>query len=249
MNFAIIAAGEGSRLQSEGSQTAKPLVRVGGQTLVGRLIDTFMANGAENIDVITNSSRPEVAEYLRSLDAPLTVISAQTPSSMHSMAAMNLGRHRSKVVATTVDTVFPAADFARYVEAFRRCSDADAFMAITPLIDDEKPLYVDFDPSTGRIRAFLDTPTPTTRYCSGGIYGLTPAALEVLDRCIAEGQSRMRGFQRALIESGLRVKGFVIDRIIDVDHVGDIAKAESIASPSDNTIENISLTNHDQDNG
>ena len=232
MNYAIIAAGEGSRLGSEGVATAKPLVEVGGQTLIGRLIDTFVAAGAAHIDVITNSSRPEVARYLRGLDAPLEVISGQTPSSMHSLAAMNLARHGGKVVATTVDTVFSADDFRRYVEAFESDVEADAFMAITPLIDDEKPLYVDFDPATGEIRGFLDEPREGVGYCSGGIYGLTPKALALLDRCLAEGVSRMRGYQRALISSGLRVKGFVINRIIDVDHASDIPKASQLLTPN-----------------
>ena len=38
MKFAIIAAGEGSRLQQEGVELPKPLVKVCGEALIDRLI-------------------------------------------------------------------------------------------------------------------------------------------------------------------------------------------------------------------
>ncbi|MDE6417354.1 MAG: NDP-sugar synthase, partial [Duncaniella sp.] len=64
------------------------------------------------------------------------------------------------------------------------------------------------------------------KYVSGGIYGLTRPAVDVLDRCMAEGVSRMRNYQRRLVEAGLDLKAYVIDQIIDVDHAGDIATAQ-----------------------
>ena len=52
MKYAIIAAGEGSRLAAEGIELPKPLVEVGGKALIDRLIGIFMDNGAEEIVVI-----------------------------------------------------------------------------------------------------------------------------------------------------------------------------------------------------
>ena len=52
MKFAIIAAGEGSRLASEGINVPKPLIEVGGEKLIDRLIRIFMDNEAEEIVVI-----------------------------------------------------------------------------------------------------------------------------------------------------------------------------------------------------
>ena len=55
MKFAIIAAGEGSRLKEEGVAAPKPLVEVGGEKLIDRLIRIFRDNGAEEIDIIINN--------------------------------------------------------------------------------------------------------------------------------------------------------------------------------------------------
>lgn len=55
---------------------------------------------------------------------------------------------------------------------------------------------------------------------------LKPQALTTLRRCINEGQHRMRNYQRGLIADGLQLKAFKFAKILDVDHAGDIAKAE-----------------------
>ena len=49
MNYAIIAAGEGSRLAQEGVNEPKPLVKVQNEHLIDRLIRVFMDNDAEKI--------------------------------------------------------------------------------------------------------------------------------------------------------------------------------------------------------
>ena len=71
MLYAILAAGEGSRLAQEGCEVPKPLVRIQGETLIGRLIRVFIANGATRIVVITNEQHTATADYLRGLTLPV----------------------------------------------------------------------------------------------------------------------------------------------------------------------------------
>ena len=51
MKFAIISAGEGSRLSQEGVALPKPLVQLNGVAMIDRLIQIFVRNGA---DIIAN---------------------------------------------------------------------------------------------------------------------------------------------------------------------------------------------------
>ena len=97
-------------------------------------------------------------------------------------------------------------------------------MAVTDYVDDEKPLYVGTD-SALNITGFHDT-DEGDRYISGGIYCLAPKAILTLRRCMDEGQSRMRNFQRALVADGLKLKACPFSKILDVDHAEDIRKAE-----------------------
>ena len=54
MNYAIIAAGEGSRLAQEGVAKPKPLVELSGEPMIGRLISIFLRCNAESISIIVN---------------------------------------------------------------------------------------------------------------------------------------------------------------------------------------------------
>ncbi|MBR5441270.1 MAG: NTP transferase domain-containing protein, partial [Prevotella sp.] len=67
MRYAIIAAGEGSRLAQEGIDAPKPLVKIHGEHLIDRLIRIFMVNEAEEIVVVCNDLTTEVSEHLRQL--------------------------------------------------------------------------------------------------------------------------------------------------------------------------------------
>lgn len=228
MNFAIIAAGEGSRLAQEGVKKPKPLVELNGKPMIGRLINIFVRCGAESISVIVNKEMTEVKEYLDTikLDIPLNIVVKSTPSSMHSFFELSRVMQPGKFCLTTVDTIFREPDFAKYISAFEADSQNDGMMAVTPFIEDEKPLYVDVDDEMN-IKAFRDASYEGAKYISGGIYALNDKAVAVLEDCMSRGISRMRNFQRALIEAGLRLKAFPIEKIVDVDHAGDIAVAES----------------------
>lgn len=237
MRYAIIAAGEGSRLAQEGVAAPKPLVEIGGEPLIDRLIRIFMERGASSVAVICNDRTTAVADHLRRIASeglngrtvPLHLVVKSTPSSMHSFHELMPLLGEEPFVLTTVDTIFREDEFADYISAFL-ASDLDGLMAVTDFIDDEKPLYVATAADLS-ITAFNDA-NVGDRYISGGIYALRPAALATLRRCMAEGQSRMRNFQRGLVADGLRLKAYPMTKILDVDHAGDIAKAEAfLAAP------------------
>ena len=228
MNYAIIAAGEGSRLAQEGVARPKPLVLLNGVPMIKRLIDIMMSCHAESLSVIVNEQMTEVRQYLESLSLPVpfNLVVKSTPSSMHSFWEVSRAFPASgKFILTTVDTIFHEDEFRRYVDAFEQSDDADGYMAVTSFIDDEKPLYIDVDPNM-LITAFRDHPWDGVKYISGGIYGLTPPAIDILRDCMDKGVSRMRNYQRALVDSGLRLRAYPFKKIVDVDHAGDIATAE-----------------------
>jgi len=227
MHYAIIAAGEGSRLAQEGIALPKPLVRLCGEPMIQRLINIFVRCNAQSISIIVNEHMTEVREFLESLTlpVPLNLVVKTTPSSMHSFWHLSQVLLQGKFCLTTVDTIFREPDFARYIEAFEADDESDGLWAVTPFIDDEKPLYVDVDDQM-HITAFRDKPWDGARFVSGGVYAMTDKAFPTLNRCIEQGISRMRNFQRALVADGLRLKAYSIDKIVDVDHAADIATAQ-----------------------
>ena len=228
MNYAIIAAGEGSRLAQEGVAKPKPLVDICGEPMIGRLINLFCRCNAESISIIVNEQMTEVREYIESLslDIPLNLVVKTTPSSMDSFFELSRVIPKGRFCLTTVDTIFREQDFRPYIEAMEADERYDGMMAVTDYIDDEKPLYVQTDDDLN-ITAFRDERYDGAKYISGGIYALNEKAIDVLADCMERGVARMRNFQRALVDAGLRLKAYPMGKILDVDHAGDIEKAEN----------------------
>lgn len=240
MKFAIIAAGEGSRLSNEGACAPKPLIKINGEYMIDRLIRIFTENGAEEIVVIVNCLTNLVKDHLLEKYDVITddgsikhdtakgpsvrLVCKTTPSSMHSFYEISRYLRGEKFCLTTVDTIFREQEFKQYISVFEK-SGTDGLMAVTSYVDDEKPLYVDVDDYMN-IVGFCDENNGYS-YVSGGIYCLTSKAIDTLEFCIKQNQSRMRNFQRQLIKDGSRLIAYPFDKIVDVDHVDDISKAEN----------------------
>ena len=196
--------------------------------MIGRLINLFCRCNAESISIIVNEQMTEVREYIESLslDIPLNLVVKTTPSSMHSFFELSRVIPKGRFCLTTVDTIFREQDFRPYIEAMEADERYDGMMAMTDYIDDEKPLYVQTDDDLN-ITAFRDERYDGAKYISGGVYALNEKAIDVLADCMERGVARMRNFQRALVDAGLRLKAYPMGKILDVDHAGDIEKAEN----------------------
>ena len=142
MKYAIIAAGEGSRLAAEGIEEPKPLVKVNGKPLIDRLIKIFMDDGAEEIVVICNDITTLVSRHLLGIQqdglkgrpVPLRFVVKTTPSSMHSFWEISKYLGDGPFVLTTVDTIFREDEFGAYVSELQGLTDtgeSDGLMGVT----------------------------------------------------------------------------------------------------------------------
>lgn len=236
MKYALIAAGQGSRLVSEGVTAPKPLVQVGGVPLLSRLFRIFLDNDAESICIIINEEMTEVRSFLEQqqlqLPVPLQVVVKSTPDSFHSFfELMPLLQGEGKFCLTTVDPIFREEEFAAYIRAFCKDDAHDALMAVTDYVDDERPLYVKVAGDVAsdgdlRVTGYASESYPGFRYISGGIYCMNQRALALLPQAMKAGVSRMRGFQQYLVDAGMQVQAYPFSKIIDIDHAADVKKAE-----------------------
>ena len=124
LKFAILAAGEGSRLANEGIHEPKPLVRLCGETLLNRLIRVFRSCGAEEVVMVCNDLHNSTTDghrvqahvqAMQKAGVPVRLVVKTTPSSMHSFYALAPLLGQDKFVLTTVDTVFREEEFRAYV--------------------------------------------------------------------------------------------------------------------------------------
>ena len=228
MEFAILAAGEGSRLKKGGISGSKPMAMLNGVSLIERLMRIFLNNGAEKLHVIVNEASPDVEAFLGSLQlqVPLLIVKQNTPSSLHSFYALMPNIQSDAFCLTTVDTVFEEEEFLRYIQAFQADSSLDGLMAVTSFVDDESPLWVEAD-SELKIVGFKDNRSAGAGYVSGGIYCLRKSVLPTVTKAVGSGVQRMRNFQRLMLDEGLRLKAYPFSKIIDIDRKEDLELAEA----------------------
>ena len=216
MRFAVIAAGEGSRLAQEGVEQPKPLVPLCGEPMIERLLRIFVDCGATEIVVIVNEWSTAVREHLEQmqLPVPLRLVVKTTPSSMHSLHALSPYLRGERFCLTTVDTIFREEEFKKYIRYFQNAKDIDGCMAVTPYVDDEKPLWVGVEKQADaegaslldkqgshkkpRITGFHDKQEGDDHLISGGIYCLGDKALDVLDHCMEQDMSRIESGKTTL---------------------------------------------------
>lgn len=223
MRAAIIAAGEGSRLAGAGA--IKPLVPVAGRPLVHWVVDGLIAAGAKTITVLTNGRGGAVAPSLTAAfpAARFDFVCADTASSFESfrLVSLRLAETEAEFAISTTDALLRPEDAVRFVAECRR-SGADAGLALTAHVDDEKPLWADVD-AAGRVTALGDG-AERRDAVTCGLYYMTRRAAALLPP--AASHSRLRDFL-ARLTAETSVRGVVLSKSLDVDRPEDLAAAET----------------------
>lgn len=226
LSAGVIAAGEGSRLAASHPGVVKPLVPVAGRPLAHWTVGALAAAGADDVTVLTNSRGDAVPPSLSRAfpEVRFDFLRADTASSYESfrLVAGRLARRAEAFLVSTVDAIVPAGDAARFWTECR-ASRADAGLALTAHVDDEKPLWADL--GAGGMVAAVGEDARERRLVTCGLYYLTRAAAERLPEPSAA--PRLRDFWRGLVCSGARVAGPVLAKTLDVDRPEDVAAAES----------------------
>lgn len=224
MKGGIIAAGAGSRLRQAGWAAPKPLVEVAGVPLIGRVIRNFRASGITSLVIIFNEDERDCERWVRSHypDLDLRIIVKTTASSLESFREVCALLGSGQALISTVDAWCHEDDFVAFVRAVRQRSADATVLAVTPLVADERPLWVTMS-SDGRItRIGGDSGEVVT----AGMYAV-PERVRQLSSI--GGLGRLREFLARLVAQGEPVYGVVIPNVVDVDRAEDVALAEAMA--------------------
>jgi len=221
MHGLILAGGRGARLAAEGVETPKALVEVAGRPQVVHLIETLAELGCASITCMVRDDVPTEWERF----APQAQVRpCRTPSSLHTLVEGLALLPPGPVFCTMVDTVMPVADWRRLYQGVtdQLAAGALAVLAVTPFVDDERPLYVTRD-AAGLAVDISDQLAPPP-LVTGGVYGLSPAARRIAAGAVRT-LPRMRAFLRLLVRRGGPVATVEVPRIIDLDHKRDLDAA------------------------
>ena len=230
MEYAILAAGQGSRLSKEGVKESKPMIRILGQPMIERLIRLLVSCGAERVHVVTNPAMDDLNEhlaYLRDTEGlPVSFRPIVSDNSFYSLseAACDI---KGKFIALTVDAIFPLDEFKDYIKAVETMPEGMALMALTRYVDDESSLYARLADDESEVidDRYGGEPFEGTPIVSAGIYGITDKVMDIAQR--DQYPASTSDFQRILaVGNDIKVVPFVMSKAFDVDHVSDLRSAE-----------------------
>jgi NDP-sugar pyrophosphorylase family protein len=220
----IIAAGEGSRLRGDSFPMAKPLVPVAGVPLIGGVIRNFLAAGISCLRIIVNEGEWECVNWVRSHfpSVGAEIIVKTTASSLESFVAVAGGGRHEPLLVSTVDAWCAEEDFVRFVEAARRRPRESSVLAVTPLVADERPLWVQLDDAGRVARLGGDGGELVT----AGIYLVSPRVRQTPP---PGHLGRLREYLTWLWQTGEPLYGEIVETVVDVDRPEDVAIAEALA--------------------
>jgi NDP-sugar pyrophosphorylase family protein len=232
----IIAAGEGSRLRADGFRMPKPLVPVAGVPLIERALGNLFAVGVTAPVVIVNEDGRSCVDWVRERfrGHDIEFIVKTTASSLESFHEVSRRLPAARSVISTVDAWCPVDEFRRFVSAALRRPAEVSVLAVTPLVADEKPLWVDAD-DDGRLR-FVGGASGSA--VTAGVYMLSARARAAAPPPLG----RLRDFLAWLHAQGEPMYAETIEAVVDVDRASDVALAEALqAGNNDRTPSEVSI--------
>jgi NDP-sugar pyrophosphorylase family protein len=226
MKAGIIAAGKGERILGRGISIPKPLIPIGGEPLIARVIRAATHVKVTSIACIVNDLNPAIADYLRSHSwpVPLELVTKTTTSSMESLFSLAPFLSDAPFLLLTVDAVFRFKTLERFLAKARGMKDAQGVLALTRFIDDEKPLWVRVD-AHQKIVVIGEAARPS-RYVTAGFYYFSPDIFTMTHAAKAKRLNALRQFLGFLMESDFPLYGIPVSKTVDVDYPEDIEKAE-----------------------
>jgi len=223
----ILAAGRGERLRTN-SPELKPLVKIGGETLIERVLQSIAEAGASEVVIIINEDSVVVRRQVAQRTWPFALrwIVETTPTSMHSflrlVETLAADGNPGPFLISTVDTIASPNAYADFIERARQ-SEAAITLALSSPGDDENPLLVRLGAGTSRVEAFGDG-----EHATSGVYAVRPLILREADAARSDELGALRSFLGRLLERGYDLAGIPIPESIDVDRPADIAAAEAL---------------------
>lgn len=226
---AVIAAGHGARLRkSTRADLPKPLVEIGGETMLVRQARALMGAGASSVVAVINSETARLADEMKlAIPHGVKLVVRNTANSMETMLTLGEFLEPGWFFAATVDAVIPQTELAKFVNESRRKIELSndknlgGILAVTRWRGEEKALFTDVT-ADGLIRQVGGA---QTQVITAGVYFLSTRIFDFADEARRAGLDALRRFLAMLIERGVHLGAIEIASAIDVDEGPDLEAA------------------------
>lgn len=204
----VLAAGSGSRLRPLTDEVPKPLIEVGGRTLIARTLDAIAAAGIGEVTVVVGHLAAQIEDHLADTAEPAVsfVQQAEPLGSGHAVALARQSVRDGPFLLVWGDVVTDSSDYSTVATAWS--PGLDAVIGVIEVEDVSEGGAVVFD-DDGAVTAVLEKPRgePPSRWNSAGIMVLGPAIWDFVEALqpSARGELEFTDALAAMIDAGAKV--------------------------------------------
>lgn len=223
----IIAAGDGSRFKKSGVFMHKPLIPVAGLPLIGHALKNMESLGVQKVVIIFNESETDCVRWVEQnfprLEFQFIVKSTRSSYESFCLVGEKLGPGRHLI--STVDAFCLVKDLKKM---WMDIDPESVILGVTSFVDDEKPLWVQIEKKTGRIR---DLGGPSGQYATAGLYYVPDG---IFKKHPDAPMASLRWYLKWLLEEGIPFYGARLTKVVDVDMPKDVKEAEKLYQRAQN---------------
>lgn len=216
MNAILLAAGRGARLGPLTAQTPKPLLEIGGQPIIIRILRGLVAAGITEIAIVTGYLGAQIESRVAGGEAFGARVRWFRQERLDGTSgALSLARSTvegQSFLFAWGDIVVDPQNYARVLHA---ASDCDGALAVNRVPDPAQggAVYVD---DAGFVTRLVEKPAPgasTTCWNNSGIGVLPPAIWPAIDRLSPSprGERELPQAVQSIIAAGRRLRAVPID--------------------------------------
>lgn len=220
----LMAGGKGERLRPLTLETPKPLLKLGGKSIIDYNVEALARNGVTNINVTTNYLAEQIEEHFSAPVAGVQVKCVKEPCRLGTIGSLTLIENfENDTVLLMNSDLFTTVNFEEmYLMHIE--SGADVTVAVTPYVV-SVPFGVLVSDDRGDITSLEEKPT-YSYYANAGIYMIKREMLSVIPR--GEYYDATDFLERVIADGG-RVRQFPINGIwIDIGSPADFRHAEDL---------------------
>jgi hypothetical protein len=157
MHGLVLAGGENPRLISPGQTTPRPFLEEGASPALARSVAILAELGVSTLTCLVREEHADAAAAL--LGGRARIIPCATPGALHTLALGFAALPPGPVFCARVGAVMREQDWRRVlaVTAADLADGADAVLAVTPFVGDERALYVERG-RRGRVERISEDP-------------------------------------------------------------------------------------------
>lgn len=219
----LMAGGKGERLRPLTEYTPKPLLKVGGKSIIDYNVDRLISFGIENISVTVNYLKEQLEAHFEATRDGVHVKCVQEPEFLGTIGSINYVKtFRNDTVLVMNSDLFTNIDYEEFYLDFLM-SNADMSVAAIPYSVNVP--YGIFETAGSTIQAVKEKPT-YNYYANAGIYLVKRSLLELIPK---DTFFNATDFMELLIQKNCHVVRFPLTGYwIDIGKHEDFKKAQEL---------------------